>query len=95
MLTFFAYNVTTHFAKKCLKKKPFLLILDEINLAVAIKLLDEKEVIRFLDKVPPKTHVYMTGRYATSGLKKRADYVNEIVMRKGPKKLIGEKGIDY
>ena len=31
------------FAKKCLKKKPFLLILDEINLAVAIKLLDEKE----------------------------------------------------
>ena len=33
-------------AKKAAKKKPFLLILDEINLAVAIGLLDEKRVIK-------------------------------------------------
>jgi cob(I)alamin adenosyltransferase len=83
------------YAKKIVKQKPFLLILDEINLAVAIGLLDEKEVVKFLDKVPSKVHVYLTGRYATKGLIKRADYVNEIIMKKGPKKLIGEKGIDY
>lgn len=83
------------FAKKKAKEKPFLLVLDEINLAVAIGLLNEKEVINFLDKIPEKVHVYMTGRYATKGLIKRADYANEIVLRKGPKKLIGEKGIDY
>ncbi|MBW2984605.1 cob(I)yrinic acid a,c-diamide adenosyltransferase [Candidatus Woesearchaeota archaeon] len=82
-------------AKKAAKKKPFMLILDEINLAVKVGLLDEKEVIKFLDTVPSKTHVYMTGRNATPGLKKRADFVNEVIMRKGPKKLVGEKGIDY
>ncbi len=83
------------FAKKEARKKPFLLVLDEINLAVAIGLLKEKEVIAFLNKVNPKVHVYLTGRNATKGLHNRADYVNEIVMRKGPKKLKGEKGIDY
>ena len=33
------------FAKEKAKEKPFLLVLDEINLAIAIGLLDEKEVI--------------------------------------------------
>lgn len=83
------------FAYTVLKKKPFMLILDEINLAVKIGLLPEKDVIKFLDSVPAKTTVYMTGRGATAGLRKRADYVNEIRMLKGPKKLTGEKGIDY
>jgi ATP:corrinoid adenosyltransferase len=45
--------------------------------------------------VPSKVHVYLTGRNAPKELIKRADYVNEIVMIKGPKKLSGEKGIDY
>ncbi len=83
------------FAYKIAKKKPFMLVLDEINLAVRIGLLDEKDVIKFLNIVPAKTTVYLTGRGATAGLRKRADFVNEILMRKGPKKLTGEKGIDY
>ncbi len=82
-------------AKKKAQQKPFLLILDEINLAVAVGLLSEKEVFAFLDSVPPEVHVYMTGRSATPGLRKRADFVNDISMRKGPKKLSGEEGIDY
>lgn len=83
------------FAYRALQKQPFMLILDEINLAVRIGLLKEKEVIKFLDSIPKKTTVYLTGRNATPGLKKRADYVNEIRMMKGPKKVKGEKGIDY
>jgi cob(I)alamin adenosyltransferase len=83
------------FAKKKAKQKPFLLILDEINMACAIGLLNSKDVIKFLDAVPKETHVYLTGRFATPELVQRADYVNEIVMLKGPKKLSGEKGIDY
>ena len=84
-----------NFAYKAAKKKPFLLILDEINLAVKTKLLSEKDVIKFLNSVPAKTTVYLTGRGASAGLRKRANYVNEIRMIKGPKKLTGEKGIDY
>ena len=82
-------------ARELAKKKPYLLVLDEINLAVAIGLLREKEVLEFLDEIPKQVHVYMTGRYATPRLMLRADYVNEVVMVKGPKKLEGEKGIDY
>jgi len=77
------------------KKKPFLLILDEINLAVRIGLLKEKEVLEFLDTISPKTTVYLTGRKATKGLIKRADYANKIEMIKGSKKPKGQKGIDY
>lgn len=83
------------FAGRKANEKPFLLILDEINIAVSIGLLKEKHVVDFLNKIDPKVHVYLTGRYATKGLIKRADYVNEISMIKGPKKLTGEKGIDY
>ncbi len=83
------------FAKKKAKEKPFLLILDEINFACAIGLVKTSDVIKFLDAVPPEVHVYLTGRYAPPELVWRADYVNEIVMVKGPKKLRGEKGIDY
>src|SRR3989344_7535353 len=71
------------FAKEAAKRKPFLLFLDEINLAVAIKLLDEDEVLKFLDEVPPEVHIYMTGRYATPKLMVRADFVNEVTMLKG------------
>ncbi|MBD3361853.1 cob(I)yrinic acid a,c-diamide adenosyltransferase [Candidatus Woesearchaeota archaeon] len=77
------------------KKKPFLLVLDEINLAVRIGLLKEKEVLAFLDNINPKTTVYLTGRKATPGLLKRADYVNEILCKKKPKPSIAKKGIDY
>lgn len=83
------------FAYKCLKKKPHLLILDEINLAVAIGLLSASEVIAFLDKVPAKTSVYMTGRYAPKALIDRADYATEFVTLKQPKKMIARKGIEY
>ena len=45
------------FAKKKAKQKPFLLILDEVNLACSIGLINPKEVIKFLDTVPSKVHI--------------------------------------
>lgn len=77
------------------KKKPSLLVLDEINLAIYCKLLDVDDVIRFLDKVPKKTDVVLTGRYASKKLIKRADFVNEIKDLKHPKKIRTTKGIQY
>jgi len=84
------------FAKKIVKEKePNLLILDEINLAVYCKLLNEKDVIDFLDEIPKKTDVVMTGRYATKKLIERVDFVNEVVDVKHPEKIPTTKGIQY
>ncbi len=83
------------YAKKIAKTKPFLLVLDELNLAAKINLLGKKEVLELLEEIPSGVHVYLTGRYAPRWLINKADYVNEVVMKKGPKRLIGEKGIDY
>ncbi len=75
--------------------EPFLLILDEINLAVKIGILKTKEVLDLLDNIPTSVHIYLTGRSAPKALIERADYVNTINTLKGPKKTEGEKGIDY
>lgn len=83
------------FARKALKKKPHLLILDEINLAAAGGLVDKKEVLELLKKLPKKTDVVLTGRYAPKELIKRADYVNEIVVIHYPKRIKATKGIQY
>ena len=84
------------FARKAAKQKPFLLILDEINLAIAVGLLGLKEVLEFLDYVPQKTTVYLTGRFAPKKLIDRADYATDIRPIKHPLPLERvKKGIDY
>ena len=84
------------FAKKSVEeKKPHLLILDEINLALYCQLLDVKEVLEFLDQIPETTDVVMTGRHAPKELIQRADFVNEIVDVKHPKEMVATKGIQY
>ncbi len=94
------------FARKKLKEKPFLIILDEINLITGPKtiqgikyqgLLDVKEIINFLNEVPPETTVYMTGRYAPKKLIDRADFATEIKEIKHPigDGVTARKGIEY
>lgn len=83
------------FAEKKLKEKPHLIILDEINLACAIGLLDTKEVIKFLNKAPKKINIYLIGRYAPKELIKKADFVNKVIEVKHPKYWRAKKGIEY
>ncbi|MGC8895698.1 MAG: cob(I)yrinic acid a,c-diamide adenosyltransferase [Candidatus Bathyarchaeia archaeon] len=84
------------FAEKIVKeKKPHLLVLDEINLALYCKLLEVKDVLGLLDKIPKKTDVVLTGRFAPKELLERADFVNEIVDVKYPKEMVTTKGIQY
>lgn len=85
------------FAGKKLKEKPFLMILDEINLVAAGGLLAKKEILDFLKKVPKQTTVYMTGRYAPEWLKNRADFVTEIRNIKHPFQngFAAKRGIEY
>jgi cob(I)alamin adenosyltransferase len=83
------------FAEKAAKKKPDLLVLDEINLALYCKLLDVRDVLKILERIPKKTTVVLTGRNAPIRLVKRADFVNEIRDVKHPKKIPAVKGIQY
>jgi cob(I)alamin adenosyltransferase len=84
------------FAEKVTREKePHLLVLDEINLTVHCKLLDIDGVLELLDKVPEKTDVVLTGRYAPKELLDRADFINEIVDVKHPEKIPTTKGIQY
>jgi len=82
-------------ARQVLKKNPALLVLDEVNLAVHCKMLDTKDVLELLDNVPKGTDVVLTGRYAPRALVRRADYVNEIIDRKHPRKIKAKAGIQY
>jgi cob(I)alamin adenosyltransferase len=84
------------FAKNIVEeKKPNLLVLDEVNLAIHCKLLDAKDVLEFLDSVPDQTDVVLTGRYAPQELIDRADFVNEVNDIKQPKEMVTTKGIQY
>jgi cob(I)alamin adenosyltransferase len=86
------------FAKKMAKRKPNLLILDEINLAVKIGLLDINEVLKFLSRIPKTTNVYLTGRYAPKKMIEKADYVTNIQDVKHPQLKRTDKpkvGIDF
>ncbi len=82
-------------AKIMQEKKPHLLVLDEINLAVHWKLLDVKRVFELLKEVPKETTVVMTGRYATQELIDRADFVNIVQEVKMPKTFKPTEGIQY
>lgn len=83
-------------AKKVLEeKKPHLLVLDEINLALHWKLLDINDVLELLDNLPEETDVVLTGRYAPKELIEKADFVNIIKEFKVPKEFKLTKGIQY
>jgi cob(I)alamin adenosyltransferase len=84
------------FAEKIVReKKPHLLVLDEINLALYCNLLDIKEVLEFLNRIPKKTDVVLTGRFAPKELIERAEFVNEVVDIKHPEETVTTKGIQY
>lgn len=72
--------------KRCLKamlsKKFRIVILDEINVAVDLKLITEQEVHDFLDQKPEEVEVVLTGRYAPPSFIKRADLVTEMKEKK-------------
>ena len=84
------------YAKEAMKKKPDTIILDEVNLAAAIGLLDTQEVLSFLKYIPPETIVILTGRNAPSEFIDHADYVVELKDVKRPAKEIPpRKGFEY
>lgn len=74
-----------------------LVVLDEVNVAVASKLVELDEVLRLIDDNPQNVELILTGRYADPRLVQRADLVTEMLMIKHPytKRIKARKGIDY
>jgi cob(I)alamin adenosyltransferase len=84
------------FAREALKRKPNLLILDEINYAMAWNLLKVEDVLDLLKDIPKKTNVILTGRYAPDEIINRADIVTTVEDIKGMKKRTpAKKGYEY
>ncbi len=85
------------FAKSCLKKKPDLLILEEINLAAAIGLVAVDEVLALLKATTEDTAVILTGRRAPKEFIDAADLVTEMKRIKHPfkKGSMPQEGLEY
>ena len=73
-----ALKFTGEIAKK---ERPYLLVLDEVNLACFLKLLDTDKVIEVLEKIKSDNReitIVLTGRYAPKDLINFSDYVSEV-----------------
>jgi len=74
-----------------------LVVLDELNLAVAWKLVELDEVLKLVDSKPEGVELIITGRQADSKLVKSADLVTEMLKIKHPydEGVKARKGIEY
>ena len=74
-----------------------LLVLDEVNVAIAFKLIELDEVVRLIGEKPQNVELILTGRYAHAKIIELADLVTEMVKLKHPhdKGAPARKGIEY
>jgi len=74
-----------------------LIVLDEVNLAVAWKLVKLDEVVRLISDKPQNVELILTGRQADPKLVQLADLVTEMLKIKHPydKGMTARKGIEY
>ena len=84
--------------KKIIDKRIYdVVILDEINIAIKLKLLKLKDIIGLIKTSPKKTELVLTGRYAHPKIIKIADLVSEVkdikhYYKKGTK---ARRGIEF
>ncbi len=74
-----------------------LVVLDEVNIAVAWKLVELDEVVRLIQDKPPNVELILTGRQANTKLVELADLVTECLKIKHPydEGIKARPGIDY
>lgn len=84
--------------RQIISKKIYdMVILDEINIVLKLKLLLLKDVICLIEKTPRETELVLTGRDAHPAILKIADLVSEIKEKKHyfKKGVKARKGIEY
>ena len=74
-----------------------LVVLDEINYAIAYKMLDVEKVVNALQHKPEMVHVILTGRSAHPTILELADTVTEMreVKHAYQKGVMAQRGIEY
>jgi cob(I)alamin adenosyltransferase len=74
-----------------------LVVLDEVNLAAAWKLIELDEVVKLITDKPQNVELILTGRQADTKLVQLADLVTEMLKIKHPynEGMIARKGIEY
>ncbi len=74
-----------------------LVVLDEVNVAVAYNLVSIEEVLKLIADKPARVELILTGRYADNRLLQAADLVTEMVKVKHPfdAGIKARKGIEY
>ncbi|HLD96606.1 MAG TPA: cob(I)yrinic acid a,c-diamide adenosyltransferase [Patescibacteria group bacterium] len=86
------------FVRKKVKNGSYrLLILDEVNVAVSLGLIDVRDVLGFLKDRPPNLNVILTGRGAPAEFVEIADLVSEVREVKHPFSggVKAKRGIEY
>lgn len=84
-------------ADKMASKAFDLMVLDEINNALQLKLVDEQQVLAILDARPERMHLVLTGRDAHPEVIKRADTVSRVdeIKHAYRKDIEPQPGVDY
>jgi len=74
-----------------------LVVLDEVNVAAASKLVELDELLKLIKDKPQNVELILTGRHADPKLVQGADLVTEMLMIKHPyaKGIKARKGMDY
>ena len=74
-----------------------LVVLDEVNIAVAWKLVELDEVVKLISDKPKNVELILTGRRADTKLVQLADLVTEMLKIKHPydEGVLARRGIDY
>ena len=72
-------------------------ILDEVNYALKLKLIEEDELISLLQSKPPGVNIILTGNHMTDQILNISDLVTEMKEVKHPYKkgIRAKKGIDF
>jgi cob(I)alamin adenosyltransferase len=83
--------------KAMLSLKYDMVVLDEVNVAAAWKLIEVDEVLKLISEKPEKVELILTGRYADPRIVKAADLVTEMVKIKHPydNGILARRGIDF
>ena len=84
--------------KKIISKRIYdLIIMDEVNIALELKLLELDDIISLIKKSPKRLELILTGRYAHPKILRLADLISEVkeIKHYFKKGINARKGIEY